>query len=98
MFHASYHKYLKKPCYEQHEFINTLSSSLSCLLLHRCIHTHIIVFILCYVIGHFASIIANIIIYAHSSNWEFFFFFSMLHNLLIDTLSALKSFENTVKA
>ena len=39
-------------------FINTLSSSLSCLLPHRCIHTHI-VFILCYVIGHFASIIAN---------------------------------------
>ena len=50
-------------------FINTLSSSLSCLLPHRCIHTHIVV-ILCYVIGHFASIIANIIIYAYFTQFE----------------------------
>ena len=81
-------------------FINTLSSSLSCLLPHRCIHTHI-VFILCYVIGHFASIIANIIIYAYFTQFELgkkINFFSILHNWLIDTLSALKSFENTVKA
>ena len=44
-------------------FIITLSSLMSCLLPHRCIHSTHIVFILCYVIGHFALIIANIIIY-----------------------------------
>ena len=70
----------KKPAMNN-MFINTLSSSLSCLLPHRCIHTHI-VFILCYVIGHFASIIANIIIYAYFTQFELgiFFFFPMLHN------------------
>ena len=54
---------IKENYYEQHDihFINTLSTSLSCLLSHICIHTYI-VFILSYV--HFASIIANIIIYA----------------------------------
>ena len=65
----------KKPAMSMNNmFINTLSSSLSCLLPHRCIHTHI-VFILCYVIGHFASIIANIIIYAYFTQFELGFFF-----------------------
>ena len=79
-------------------FINTLSSSLSCLLPHRCIHTHI-VFILCYVIGHFASIIANIIIYAYFTQFELGKKKKKkIPCYIIDTLSALKSFENTVKA
>ena len=62
---------IKKTRTMNNMFINTLSSSLSCLLPHRCIqcHTHI-VFILCYVIGHFASIFANIIIYAYFTQFE----------------------------
>ena len=53
---------IKKTCYEQHDmFINTLSGSQSCLLSHRCIHTHIGEH---YVTGilHPSPIIANIII------------------------------------
>ena len=80
-------------------FKNTLSSSLSCLLPHRCIHTHYCFHIvLCnwtFCIDHCKYYYLCILYTVRIGKKKLF---SMLHNLLIDTLSALKSFENTVKA